>query len=47
VNWWVVTGRGETQGEALQELEKAFENAKLQKVRAGKAVPGPGTHVPI
>jgi hypothetical protein len=47
VNWWVVTGGGGTKREALQELEKAFANAKVERGRQGKPLPRPGTHVPI
>jgi hypothetical protein len=47
VNWWVITGTGDTKEDASRDLEKAFENAKLQKVAANKSLPRPGMHVPI
>jgi hypothetical protein len=47
VNWWVMTGGGDTKLEALQELEKTFANAKIEKGRERKPLPRPGTHAPI
>jgi hypothetical protein len=47
VNWWVVTGGGDTQREALQELEKAFAAVKGVRAKAKQRLPRPGVHVPI
>jgi hypothetical protein len=47
VNWWVMTGGGDTKHEALQELEKTFADAKFKRGRERKPLPRPGTHVPI
>jgi hypothetical protein len=47
VNWWVTTGTGNTKEEALRDLERTFENVRLQKVTANKPLPRPGKHVPI
>jgi hypothetical protein len=42
-----MTGGGETKREVLQELEKRFANAKVEKAKAKKPLPRPGVHVPI
>jgi hypothetical protein len=34
VNWWVVTGGGDTAREALQELEKAFAVVEAERAKA-------------
>ena len=47
VNWWVVTGGGDTEREALQELEKAFATVKGERAKAKQRLPRPGVHVPI
>lgn len=47
VNWWVVSGMGDTKGEAVQELGKMFANMKANRVKDRKRLPRPGTHVPI
>ncbi|MGB7151730.1 MAG: hypothetical protein WBD45_21415 [Terriglobales bacterium] len=47
VNWWVVTGGGDTEREALQELEKAFGAVKSERANAKERLPRPGRHVPI
>ena len=47
VNWWVVSGVGDTKAEALQELEKMFENMKAERAKKRKQLPRPGAHVPI
>ena len=47
VNWWVVTGGGDTEREALQELEKAFARVKSERAKAKQRLPRPGKHVPI
>jgi hypothetical protein len=47
VNWWVMSGGGETEQEALQELEKDFATTKIEKAKAKRSLPRPGEHVPI
>jgi predicted RNase H-like HicB family nuclease len=47
VNWWVVSGVGDTRAEALQELEKMFANMKAARAKDRKQPPRPGAHVPI
>ena len=47
VNWWVISGCGDTKIEALQELQKSFATVKAEKVKDGKRLPRPGTHVEI
>jgi hypothetical protein len=47
VNWWVISGGGDTKTEALQELQKRFATVKAEKARDGKKLPRPGKHVEI
>jgi hypothetical protein len=47
VNWWVVTGGGDTAGEASRELEKAFVRLRDERAKAKQRLPRPGTYVPI
>ena len=47
VNWWVVSGNGDTEGEALQDLQKHFLLTKAERAKSGKKLPRPGTHVEI
>jgi hypothetical protein len=47
VNWWVVTGGGDTEWKALQELKKAFASIKSERAKAKKPLPRPGVHVPV
>ncbi|HET9406583.1 MAG TPA: hypothetical protein VFO39_05060 [Candidatus Sulfotelmatobacter sp.] len=47
VNWWVICGSGDSKREALEELEKRFAAEELNRGKAGKPLPRPGTHVPI
>lgn len=47
VNWWVISGGGDTKTEALQELQKNFASVKAEKAKDGKKLPRPGTHVEI
>jgi hypothetical protein len=47
VNWWVVSGVGNTRAEALQELGKMFANMKAERAKDRKQLPRPGAHVPI
>ena len=44
VNWWVVSGNGDTEEEAIQDLQKQFLSTKAE---TGKKLPRPGTHVEI
>lgn len=47
VNWWAITGNGNTEQEAVQELQKSFETVKAERAKGHKQLPRPGTHVPI
>jgi len=47
VNWWVVSGNGDTEEEALKDLEKRFSATKAERAKSGKKLPRPGTHVEI
>jgi hypothetical protein len=47
VNWWVMTGGGDTPDQAMTELVKGFGQIKETRQRDGKAMPRPGTQVPI
>src|SRR5207244_3268139 len=47
VNWWVVTGGGDTKREALQELERAFARIRGERAKTKGRLPRPGVHVPI
>jgi hypothetical protein len=47
VNWWVVTGSGDTPQEAIRDLEVQFDTIRTERQRAGKSLPRPGTAVPI
>lgn len=47
VNWWVISGGGDTKAEALQELQKCFATAEAERAKNGKQLPRPGTHVEI
>jgi hypothetical protein len=47
VNWWVMSGGGDTKREAMEELEKRFAAERSKRGKAGKPLPRPGTHVPI
>jgi hypothetical protein len=44
---WALAGTSDTEKEALCELEKILTTAKAERVRSGKPLPRPGTHVPI
>ena len=33
VNWWVISGGGDTKTEALQELQKSFATVKAEKAK--------------
>jgi hypothetical protein len=43
VNWWRMSGGGDTKHEALQELEETFANEKFKRSRERKPLPRPGT----
>src|SRR5215467_7558644 len=45
VNWWVLSGSGDTEEEALHDLRKNFSTTKAEKAKSGKKLPRPGTHV--
>lgn len=47
VNWWVVTGLGDTKEEALHDLQKQFSTITAERAKTGKKLPRPGTHVGI
>jgi hypothetical protein len=47
VNWWVMTGLGNTPEDAMQELAAQFARIKGDWQRDGKPMPRPGTKVPI
>jgi predicted RNase H-like HicB family nuclease len=44
---WHLTGSGDSQEEALQNLRGTFAAVKLKKEETGEPLPRPGTHVPI
>jgi len=47
VNWWVMSGGGDTKDEAFRDLQKHFLSTKAERVKSGKKLPRPGTHVEI
>jgi len=47
VNWWVVSGNGNSEEEAVQDLQKNFLTTKANRATNGKKLPRPGTHVEI
>ncbi len=47
VNWWVLSGTGDTEEEALQDLQKSFSTTKAERAKSGKKLPRPGTDVEI
>lgn len=47
VNWWVMTGGGETPTHAMASLADQFGRIKTVRLREGKGLPRPGTKVPI
>lgn len=47
VNWWVVSGNGDTEEEVLQDLQKHFSSTKAERTKRGKKLPRPGTHAEI
>jgi hypothetical protein len=47
VNWWVISGGGDSKAEAFQELQKSFATVKAEKAKVGKELPRPGTNVEI
>jgi hypothetical protein len=44
---WSLTGTGESQQEAFEDLSETFAAVKSEKERSGKVIPRPGTRVPI
>ena len=47
VNWWVLTGGGNTPREAMENLAVQFGKMKADFERDGKPLPCPGIKVPI
>jgi|SRR5579871_3419627 len=47
VNWWVMTGGGDTPEEALKELAVQFNQMRDSRQREGKSMPRPGMKVPL
>ena len=47
VNWWALNGGGNTPREAMQDLAVHFEEMRSERERERKALPRPGTTVPI
>lgn len=47
VNWWVMTGLGNTPEEAMNELAGQLAQMKENRHRERKPMPRPGTKVPI
>lgn len=44
---WGLSGNGDTEEEALKDLEKSFSTTKAERAKSGKKLPRPGTHVEI
>lgn len=47
VNWWVMTGGGETPTQARADLVDRFHRIKKTRLSKGKGMPRPGTKVPV
>jgi hypothetical protein len=47
VNWWVMTGGGDTPEQAMADLVDQFGQMKDARQRNGEAMPRPGGKVPI
>jgi len=47
VNWWTLSGAGDTRQEALSVLKSHFAVVKAERAKTGEALPRPGTKVPI
>jgi hypothetical protein len=47
VNWWVMTGVGNTPAEAMENLRNHFEQTKESRIQGGKRMPRPGRRVPV
>lgn len=47
VNWWTLSGVGQTKQEALQELQKYFDLRRDTLQREGRRLFRPGTRAPI
>lgn len=42
VNWWVMTGTGDTPGQAMEDLRDGLDRMKDARQRDGRAMPRPG-----
>ena len=47
VNWWVMTGGGETPTQAIADLVAQVGRMKKGRLSEGKGMPRPGTKVPV
>lgn len=47
VNWWVMTGGGDTPDQAMGELVDGFGRMKDARLRDGRTMPRPGIKVPL
>jgi hypothetical protein len=47
VNWWVISGGGNTKTEAMEELRRRFFTENETRAKEQRRLPRPGTHVPI
>lgn len=47
INWWVMDGLGDTREEAIGSLRDRLDKEKIRRAQQGKALPRPGTHVPL
>lgn len=47
VNWWVMTGGGETPTKAMADLVDQFRPIKEARLSEGKRMPRPGAKVPV
>lgn len=47
VNWWVMTGSGNTRQEAVDDLGVQFVRMRDSRLHNGKPMPRPGCEVPI
>jgi hypothetical protein len=47
VNWWTLSGTGDTRQEALLALKAHFASMKAERAKTGETLPRPGTKVPL
>ncbi len=47
VNWWVISGGGDTKEQAFEELKKRFAREKANRRETGRPLPRPGEPVPL